>query len=152
MDRNETLQITTPTDREVVMTRLFDASRSLVFDASTRPELLKRWLMAPGRCMEICEIDLKAGGVYRFVWRGPGKKDVGMHGIYREVVPPERFVRTEAWEDWEAGETLVTTTFEQEGSCTRLTTTVLFPSQQIRDEVLRAGLQHGANESFDQAG
>ena len=149
MNRNETLQITTPTDREVVMTRVFDASQALVFEASTRPEVLKRWLIAPGRSMEICEIDLRPGGAYRFVWRGPNKKDVGMHGIYREVSPPERFVRTEAWEDWDAGETLVTTTFESQGSNTRLTTTVLFPSREIRDEVLRAGLQHGANESFD---
>src|SRR5258705_3366054 len=103
----ETLKLTTPTEREVVLTRVFNASRELVFEACTVPALLMRWMEAPGRTMEVCEIDLKVGGAYRFVWRGPGKPDVGMHGVYREVAPPERFVRTEAWEDWDAGELLV---------------------------------------------
>lgn len=145
----ETLQVTTPTDREVVLTRTFNAPRNLVFDAFTKPELLKRWLMAPGRLLEVCEIDLKAGGAYRWIWRGPGKRDVGMHGVYREVTPPERLVRTEAWEDWDAGECLVTTVLVEEGGLTKLSTTSLFPSQEVRDEVLKAGLKHGAAESFD---
>ena len=145
----ETLQVTTPTEREVVLTRVFNAPRSLVFAASTQCELLKRWLLAPGRSLEICEIDLQVGGAYRFVWRGPGKKDVGMHGVYREVVRPARFVRTEAWEDWDAGESLVTTVLVEEGGKTTLTTTSLFPSQEVRDAVIKAGLKHGASESFD---
>ena len=149
MNHTGTLLITTPSDREVVMTRVFDAPQALVFDAWTKPELLKNWLMAPGRSMEVCEIDLKVGGSYRFVWRGPNKKDVGMHGTYREVVPPQRYVRTEAWEEWDGGETLVTTIFEEQGGSTRFTTTVLFPSREVRDEVMRAGLEHGASESFD---
>src|SRR5687768_11910272 len=100
--------IATPTDREVVVTRTFDAPRQLVFDAYTKPELLKRWFGAPGRSLEVCEIDLQPGGAYRFVWRGPGKHDVGMHGVHREVVRPERLVRTSIWEDWDAGELLDT--------------------------------------------
>jgi len=78
MKNSETLKITTPTEREVVLTRVFDAPRSLVFDAWTKPDLLQRWLEAPGRSMAICEIDLKVGGAYRFLWRGPNRKDVGM--------------------------------------------------------------------------
>lgn len=141
--------LTTPTDREVVMTRVFDAPRILVFDAVTKPHLLKRWLIAPGRVMEVCEIDLKVGGAYRFVWRGPGRKDVGMYGIYREIAAPERFVRTEAWEDWKAGETLVTTTLAERDGKTTLATTVLFPSREVRDAVLNSGLRKGADEGFD---
>jgi uncharacterized protein YndB with AHSA1/START domain len=63
-----TLEITTPTEREVVLTRVFDAPRQLVFDASTKAELLKRWLLAPGRTLEVCDIDLREGGAYHFVW------------------------------------------------------------------------------------
>jgi len=143
------LQITTPTEREVVLTRVFDAPRSLVFDACTKPELLKRWLGAPGRSLVICEIDLKIGGAYHFVWRGPGKSDVGMLGVYREVAPPERFVRTESWEDWNAGETLVTTVLSEQNGKTTLTATVLFPSQKVRDAVLSSGLERGAGENYD---
>lgn len=143
------LEITTPSDREVVITRAFRATRQLLFDASTKPELLKRWLVAPGRIMEVCDVDLRPGGAYRYVWRGPGRKDVGMHGVYREVTAPERFVRTEAWEDWDAGETLVTTTLTENDGLTILSTTVLFPSREVRDSVLKSGLEHGANDSFD---
>jgi uncharacterized protein YndB with AHSA1/START domain len=145
----ETFKLTTPTEREVVLTRVFDASRELVFEACTVPALLKRWMDAPGRVMEVCEIDLRVGGAYRFVWRGPGKPDVGMHGLYREVEPPERFVRTEAWEDWDAGEVLVTTDLLEIDGKTRLTSTVLFPSREVRDAVLKAGMEHGVADGFD---
>jgi uncharacterized protein YndB with AHSA1/START domain len=149
LKNTETLKLTTPSDREVVLTRVFDAPRKLVFEACTVPALLKRWMEAPGRAMEVCEIDLKVGGAYRFVWRGPGKPEVGMHGVYREVEPPERFVRTEAWEDWDAGEVLVTTDLIEDQGKTTLTSTVLFPSREVRDAVLKAGMEHGAADSFD---
>ena len=149
MSKSAALKIALPSDRGVVMTRDFDAPRELVFDAFTRPELLKRWLAAPGRRLEVCDIDLRVGGAYRYVWRGPGKHDVGMHGIYREVVAPERYVRTEAWEDWDAGELLVTAALVQHGRITTLTSTSIFPSREVRDAVLKAGMEHGAGESFD---
>lgn len=148
MKNEGTLQITTPTEREVVLTRVFDAPRSLVFDAWTKPELLVRWLVAPGRSMVICEIDLKVGGAYRFVWRGAGRKDVGMRGVYHEITPPELLVRTESWEDWDAGESLVTTVLEERDGRTTLKETVLFPSREVRDTVLESGLKHGAEENF----
>jgi len=143
------MKLTLPTDREVVMTRDFDAPRQLVFDAWTKPEMIKNWLDAPGRTMQICEIDLRVGGKYRFVWQGPGKPNVGMYGVYREVVSPEHFVRTESWEDWDAGETLVTTSLADRDGQTALTVTILFPSKDIRDQILKAGIEHGANHNFD---
>jgi uncharacterized protein YndB with AHSA1/START domain/catechol 2,3-dioxygenase-like lactoylglutathione lyase family enzyme len=145
----ETLQVTTPTEREVVLTRTFDAPRAQVFDALTRPELLKRWLVAPGRTLQICEIDLRPGGAYHYVWRGPGKTDIGMRGVHHEVVPLERIVRTEAWEDWDAGDSLVTTVLHEESGKTRFTTTILFPSREVRDAVVKSGLEHGAEEGYD---
>lgn len=148
MTNADTLRISTPTEREVVIARDFDAPRQLVFDAWTKPELLRRWMLAPGRSMEVCKIDLKAGGAYRFVWRGPGKSDVGMYGVYREVVPPERIVRTEAWEDWDAGEVLVTISLLERGAKTQMTETVLFPSLEVRDAVLKSGLEQGARGNF----
>jgi uncharacterized protein YndB with AHSA1/START domain len=145
----ESLQITTPTDREVVLTRVFNAPRRLVFDALTRPELLRRWLTAPGRSLEICEIDLRVAGAYRYVFRGPGKKDVGLRGVYREIVPPERLATAETWEDWDAGETLATTVLTEQDGKTTFTVTMLFPSQEVRDTVLKSGLERGASENYD---
>ena len=123
MSTTEDVKISTPTDREVVVTRTFDAPRTLVFDAYTQPELLKRWYGAPGRSLVVCEVDLRVGGAYRFLWRGEGKSDVGMRGVHREVVRPERLVRTERWEDWDAGEIIETVTFTEHAGQTVLTST-----------------------------
>jgi uncharacterized protein YndB with AHSA1/START domain len=144
-----TLAITTPTDREVVITRVFDAPRRMVFDALTRPELLRRWLEAPGRSLEVCDIDLRVGGAYRFVWRGPGRKDVGLRGVYRELAPPERLVTSESWEDWDAGETVATTVLVERQGKTTMTLTTLFPSREVRDTVLEAGLKSGAETNYE---
>jgi uncharacterized protein YndB with AHSA1/START domain len=141
--------ITTPTPREVVVTRVFNAPRRLVFDALTKPELLQRWLEAPSRSMVVCEIDLRVGGAFRFVWSGPGRSDVGMYGVYREIVRPERIVRTEAWEDWDAGESLDTTVLVEREGKTTFTSTMLFPSQEVRDTVLQSGLSRSAGQSYD---
>ena len=143
------LVIATPTDREVVMTRTFDAPRALVFDALTTPALLRRWLQAPGRTLEICEIDLRPGGSYRSVWKGPGRKDVGTFGVYRDVIVPERIVCTEQWQDWDAGETLVTNVLVEHDGRTLLTSTSLFPSREVRDSVLKSGLEPNAVETYD---
>jgi uncharacterized protein YndB with AHSA1/START domain len=143
-----TLQVTTPTDREIVMTRVFDAPRHLVWEAFTRPELLKRWFGPRGWSMTVCEVDLKVGGGFRFVLRSPEGKEMGMRGVYREIVPPERSVHMESFDDY-PGESQVTGMFvEQEGKTT-VTATVLYPSQQVRDIVLKSGMEHGAAESYD---
>lgn len=143
------LRITTPSDREVMLTRDFAAPRRLVYDALTNPNLLKRWMEAPGRAFAICEIDLRVGGAYHFVWRGAGKKDVGMRGVYREVVPDERIRTTEEWDDWDAGETVATTTLAEHDGKTTLTIVSRFPSKEVRDSVLEAGLEKGARANYE---
>ncbi len=146
-----TLQVTTPTEREIAMTRVFDAPRSLVFDAWTKPELLKRWLgVRNGWSLAVCEVDLRVGGAYRFVWRGPDGAEMGMGGVYREIVPPERLVSTEKFDDpWYAGEALDTIVLVEQDGKTTATTTVLYESQEIRDAVLESGMARGVAESYD---
>jgi uncharacterized protein YndB with AHSA1/START domain len=142
------LQVTTPTDREIVLTRVFDAPRSLVFDAFTKPQLLKQWFGPRGWSLAVCEVDLKVGGTFRFVLRGSDGKEMGMSGVYREIDPPKRSVHTESFDNY-PGEAQVTTILvEQEGKTT-LTATVLYPSLEIRDAVIKSGMEHGAAESYD---
>jgi uncharacterized protein YndB with AHSA1/START domain len=91
MNNSATLKVTTPTDREIVITRVFDAPRTLVWEAMSKPELLKRWLFGPpGWSMVVCEDDPRVGGAFRCAWRGPDGTEMAMRGVYREVVPPER--------------------------------------------------------------
>ena len=146
-----TLKLTTPTEREIVMTRIFDAPRRLVFDALSKPELVKRWLLGPpGWTMPVCEIDLRVGGAYRYVWRHARGKEMGMGGIYREIVPQERLVFTELFDEaWYPGEALVTTTLAEQGGRTTLTSTVLYVSQETRDAVLKSGMESGVVASYD---
>jgi uncharacterized protein YndB with AHSA1/START domain len=146
-----TLQITTPSEREIVMSRVFDAPRNLVFDAWTKPELLERWLgVRGGWSMVVCEVDLRVGGAYRFVWRGPDGAEMGMGGVYREIVAPERLVATESFDDpWYPGEAVDTTVLIEEGGKTTATTTVLYESEEIRDAVLESGMARGVAESYD---
>ena len=148
MKETGSLQVTTPTDREIVMTRVFDAPRALVFDAFSRPELLRRWFGPRGWSPVVCEVDLRVGGGFRFVLRGPGGKDLGMRGVYREIVPPERSVHAESFDDY-PGESVVTATLIEQGGKTLFTATVLYPSREVRDLVIRSGMQHGAAEGYD---
>jgi uncharacterized protein YndB with AHSA1/START domain len=143
------LQVTTPTERELVMSRVFDAPRSLVFDALTKPELLRGWYGPLGWSLVVCEIDLRVGGAWRFVTRRPDGKEIGQLGVYREIVPPERIVNTESWEDWNPGELLVTTVLVEHNGKTTFTCTSLFPSQEVRDMLIKAGMTSGAVETFD---
>jgi uncharacterized protein YndB with AHSA1/START domain len=151
MTETGTLQITTPSEREIVMSRVFDAPRSLVFEAWTKPELLKRWLgVRGGWSMVVCEVDLSVGGAYRFVWRGPDGAEMGMGGVYREIAPPERLVATESFDDpWYSGEAVDTTVLVEEGGQTTATTTALYESEEIRDAVLDSGMARGVAESYD---
>jgi uncharacterized protein YndB with AHSA1/START domain len=140
--------VTTPADREIVLTRVFDAPRSLVFEAFSKPELLKRWFGPRGWSLEVCEVDLKVGGGFRFVLRSPDGKKLGMRGVYREIVPPERSVHMESFDDY-PGESQVTAVFVEQGGKTTLTATVLYPSREVRDIVIQSGMEHGAAESYD---
>jgi uncharacterized protein YndB with AHSA1/START domain len=148
MKNTGTLQVTTPTDREIVLTRVFDAPRRLVFDAFTKPELLKRWFGPRGWSLVVCEVDLKVGGTFRFVLRGRNGTDMGMRGVYREIVPPERSVHSESFDDY-PGESLVPAVLVEQGGKTTLTATVLYFSQEVRDAVIKSGMEHGAAESYD---
>jgi uncharacterized protein YndB with AHSA1/START domain len=145
-----TLQVTTPSDREIVMTRVFDAPRRLVFDAWTKPELIRRWLgVRAGWSMVVCEVDLRVGGTYRYVWRGPDG-DMGMGGVYREVVRPERLVCTEKFDQpWYEGEAIDTLVMVEHGGRTTVTTTVLYASRAVRDAVIESGMASGVAESYD---
>jgi uncharacterized protein YndB with AHSA1/START domain len=146
-----TLLLTMPSEREIVMTRVFDAPRDLVFDAWTRPELLNRWLgVRNGWSMSLCEVDLKVGGAYRYGWSGPDGAAMAMGGVYREIVAPERLVATEQFDDpWYPGEALDTLVLEEHDGKTTATTTVLYESQEIRDAVLQSGMDRGVAESYD---
>ena len=145
------LQITTPSDRDVAMTRVFDAPRRLVFDAFTKPELIKRWLgVRAGWTMPVCEVDLRVGGAYRYVWRGAKGQDMGMGGVFREIEAPERIVATEKFdESWYPGEAVDTTVFVEQGGKTTVTTTVRYESKDARDAVLKTPMATGVAESYD---
>lgn len=145
----EATTFTTPSDREIAMTRVFDAPRRLVFEAWTSPEHVPHWMLGPeGWTMPVCEIDLRPGGAWRFVWRRSNGTEMEMHGEYREVTPPERLVSTEWWGgDWP--ETINTLTLSEEGGKTTMTQTVLYPSKEARDAAFQTGMKDGASQSFD---
>ena len=144
------LEITTPSDREIAMTRVFDAPARLVFDAWTKPELIKRWLgVRAGWTMAVCEVDLRVGGAYRFVWRGPDMT-MGIGGAYREVVPPTRLVSTEKFDEaWYEGEAVDTIVLVEQDGQTTVTTTVRFVSREVRDAVIKSGMASGVAEGYD---
>jgi uncharacterized protein YndB with AHSA1/START domain len=144
------LKVTTPSDREIAMTRVFDAPRSRVFDAYTKPELIKRWMGPRGWSLTIADIDLKEGGAYRFVGRGANRKDMGWGGIYREIARPERLVVTEKFDQpWYPGEAVITTVLTEQGGKTTLTATGRYESREARDAVLNTGMERGLAESYD---
>ncbi|MFZ0816368.1 MAG: SRPBCC family protein [Candidatus Sulfotelmatobacter sp.] len=152
MRNSGAFNITAHGDREIVVTRIFDAPRQLVFDAYTKPALIKRWLLGPdGWSMPVCEIDLRVGGKYRYVWKSDSDgSEMGMGGVYREVIAPERIVATEVFDEaWYPGEAVDTIVFvEQEGKTT-LTQTILYNSRETRDAVLKSPMQTGMAASYD---
>ena len=151
MNSPGTLQLTTRGDREIVMTRVLDAPRHLVFDAFTKPELVKQWLLGPpGWSMPVCEIDLRVGGAYRYVWRNADGREMGMGGVYREIVAPERLVATEKFDQaWYPGEAVGTTVLVEQDGKTTITQTVLYQSKEARDAVLKSGMEKGVVASYD---
>jgi uncharacterized protein YndB with AHSA1/START domain len=147
---SDSFQVTTPSDSEIRMTRLFDAPRELVFEAMTRPEHVKRWwgCLGEGYSVPVCEIDFRVGGQWRFVNRHP-KGEAAFHGEYREIVPPSRLVFTEIFEDYPDAPSLVSTDFVDEQGKTRMTVTVRYPSREVRDIVMSTGMARGAAISYD---
>lgn len=151
MTDDKNLQITTPSDREIAMTRVFDAPRRMVFDAMTKPELVRRWLLGPpGWTMVVCDIDLRVGGSYRYAWRKDDGSEMGMGGVYREIVRPEKIVSTEVFDQpWYPGEAVGTAVLVEEDGRTTLTTTVRYESQEARDGVLASPMEDGVAASYD---
>jgi uncharacterized protein YndB with AHSA1/START domain len=138
----------TPSDREIVITRVVDAPRRLVFEAWTNPEHVPQWLLGPeGWTMPVCEIDLRVGGTWHYVWRKDDGAEMAMTGTYREIVPPERIVSTERWgPEWP--ETVNTVQLVETAGRTTITITVLYPSKEARDMALQTGMKEGMNQGF----
>lgn len=148
-DRVAVTAFTTPSDREIVATRVVDAPRTLVWNAWTSPEHLPRWMLGPdGWTMPVCEIDLRPGGAWHYGWRGADGAEMEMRGTYREIAAPERLVSTESWGgDWP--ETLNTLVLTEEDGRTRMTCSVLYPSMEARDAALVTGMKEGWSASYD---
>ena len=144
-----TTTFSTPSDREIAATRVFDAPRRLVFEAHTNPKHIPNWMLGPdGWTMPVCEVDLRPGGTWHFVWRKSDGSEMEMRGTYKEVVPPEKLVSTESWgPEWP--ETINTLTLTEENGRTTLTSTVLYPSKEARDAALKTGMKEGMNQSFN---
>lgn len=142
----ESFQISTPSDCEILITRDFAAPRQLVFDAFTKPELVRQWLLGPpGWTMPVCEIDLRVGGLYRYLWRKEETgTEMGMGGVFREIAAPRLLVATEKFDQsWYAGEAIDTTIFLENGAITRIELTVLYESKEARDTAARSGMDQG---------
>ena len=146
----EKLRVDTPSDREIRITRDFDAPRPLVFDCWTKPDLLRRWLTGPpGWSFVVCEVDLRVGGAYRFVWRGPDGTEMGMGGVHREIVPPERIVNTQLFDqDWTGGEAVGTLVLTEKDGRTTATNTILYASKAARDGALKSGMELGMEAGY----
>lgn len=137
-------------ERDIVIIRSFDAPRRLVFEALTRPELLQRWLgVFGGWSMAECEVDLRVGGGYRYLWKGPDGATMGMRGTFREIQPPERIVNTEKFDEpWYPGEAIGTAVLTEHAGRTTLTTTVRYDSREIRDGALKSGMEQGITAGY----
>jgi len=147
----DTFQVTTPGDCEIELARDFEAPVQLLFDAFTKPELVRRWLLGPpGWSMPVCEIDLRVGGTYRYVWRKEGIPDMGMKGVFREIDAPTLIVVTEQFDvAWYPGEALNTTSFAQKGNVTRATIRLRYQSQEAREIARRSGMDLGMAASLN---
>lgn len=138
----------TPTDTQVVITRVVDAPRRIVFDAWTNPKYVPRWLLGPpGWTMPVCEIDLRPGGTWHYVWRRTDGSEMAMRGSYKEVVPPERLVSTESWgPQWP--ETVNTLVLAESRGRTTITLTIAYPSREARDAALQTGMKDGMEQGY----
>jgi uncharacterized protein YndB with AHSA1/START domain len=152
MRTSQTAKVTLPTDEQILITREFDAPKHLVFRAFTTPELVKQWWHANRGEMTLAEIDLRPGGKWRYVSVTDGGMEVGFHGEYREIVPNERVVSTEAYEgvpDPDANATVNTATFAEADGRTTLTILVQAPSKETRDAIIESGMEAGMQDALD---
>lgn len=143
------MTLTLLSDREIVMTRVFDAPRGLVFDAHTKPEHVKQWWGRRGSTLPVCEMDFRPGGVWRFVERQSDGAEYAFRGTYREIVPPERIVQTFEFEGMPGHISVDTLTLVERDGQTTLTTRTVFASKADRDGMLQSGMEAGAAELLD---
>jgi uncharacterized protein YndB with AHSA1/START domain len=141
--------LTTPTQREIVSERVFDAPRERVFAAFTDPRLIPRWWGPRRMTTTVDEMDVRPGGKWRFVTREPDGSEQGFRGVYREVSAPERIVQTFEWEGLPGHVIVETASFEDLGGQTRVTTTSLFHTGEEHDGMLASGMEGGLTESHD---
>ena len=153
----EKAQVSLPSDREVVVTRSFNAKRDLVWEAYTKPELVKRWLLGPpGWTMPVCEMDVRVGGEFRWVWRSEEDgSQFGFHGEFKEVEKPAKIRHTETYDPGdiggsmgESGEAMVTLTLTEKGGITTLSTRVDYGSKEARDAAVSTGMTDGMEMSY----
>ncbi|GIG88706.1 SRPBCC family protein [Plantactinospora endophytica] len=143
------LTVTTPSDREIVLTRAFNAPAGLVFDALTRPELLRRWFGAQGWQLVECETDLRVGGAWRFVSQGPGGAEQAHGGTYQVIQPPRQLVYTERYDDQSyPGDTLISHRLVEHAGVTTLTSTIRYATPEGRDRVLRYPMRRGVTQGY----
>lgn len=143
-----TTTVTMPSDREVRITRSFDATRELMFEVHTNPKHVPQWMLGPADwTMPVCEMDLREGGQWHYVWRKANGEEMSMTGTFREISPPSRIVHTECW-GGDFPETVNTTEFTEEGGRTVCTMTILYPSKEARDAAAATGMQDGADMSY----
>ena len=147
-DQQETTAVTTPSDREIVTERVFAAPRDRVYAAYTDPELIPQWWGPRGTTTIVDQMDVRPGGAWRFVHRGPDG-ETGFRGTFREVTPPERIVQTFEWEGMPGHVLVETATFEDFGGRTKVTTNSLFHTPEERDGMLASGMERGLNETHD---
>ncbi len=151
MSATHKVRVSASGERELIISRSFNAPRQLVWDAHTRPELVKRWLFGPdGWSLAVCDIDLRVGGKYRYVWKHAKGHEMGMGGVYREIRAPERIVQTEKFDDpWYPGEGVGTLVLTESSGVTTLTQTMLYESRDARDAVVRSPMESGLSQGYD---
>lgn len=149
MKNTGTLKVTASGECDVLFERVFDAPRAAVFDGLTRPELVRQWMGPHGHHLVQCEIDLKPGGAYRYVIRGPEGSEMGWGGVFREIEAPKRLVHSESFEDWPMMESVVTSELTEKDGRTTFFATIRYATAEARAAVLASGMEHGAAESYD---
>jgi uncharacterized protein YndB with AHSA1/START domain len=149
LDARKTLEVTLPSDNEILMTRTFNAPRALVWEAMTTPEHVRKWYGFRDHTMPVCEMDVRIGGSWRYVSRMADGQEIEFYGTYREIVPPERIVFTEIFAPFPDTESVVTSEFVEENGATRFSCRVWYPSKEVRDMVLSTGMDTGAAVSYD---
>ncbi len=146
------MNVTLPSDREIVVTRVFDAPAKLIFEAHTQCEHLRRWIGPRSVTLAVCDNDFRPGGVYRFVYRNPDGNEFAFHGEYREVVPYTRLVTAEVYEMEEHADlepAINTMTLDEHDGQTTMTLSMLYPTREARDGAVESGMEYGMREGYE---